>query len=92
MGRKTWAQKQREKEAVVAAAKLALETRRVDTQRALFAALDPCAAKDRLLAMMRDRVIGLFDNCQYEAADFILEFMPETEVVTILDQYFIDEM
>lgn len=69
----------------------AAENLRVSKQRGLFAALDPCPAKDRLIKMMNERVIHLFDQCMYEQADFILEFMPEDEVTTILDEYFFGE-
>ncbi len=64
------------------------ENRRIEIQRRLFAAMDPCPAKDRLLVVMRERVIWLLDNCRTEEADAVLEFMPEPEATAILDEWF----
>ncbi len=69
-------------------AELAANEKRVSQQRALFDALDGCAAKDRLLHMMRQRVFDLLNECRVDEADAILEFMPEQEADAILSDFF----
>lgn len=80
------------KEAELAAQRKALaeENKRIGVQRALFSALDPCPAKDRLLKTMEDRIIWLLDNCRHEEADALLEFVPEDAAAALLDEYFAD--
>lgn len=61
---------------------------RIAGQRALFVALPASDATEALKAAMMDRAWMLIDSGCCEEADAILEFLPEPDIVRLLDEYF----
>ena len=63
---------------------------RVERQRTAFHALHPNNAKDRFRKAMLDRAWELLDVGECEAADALLEFLPEQDADKLLDELFGD--
>ncbi|GEP09884.1 hypothetical protein [Methylobacterium gnaphalii] len=67
---------------------LAEEKLRIERQRTLWEMTFPNAAKDRLKEAMLAQAWRLLDAGQGEAADAILEFLPEAETDKLLREFF----
>ena len=67
---------------------IAQENQRIARQRTLWEMTYPNAAKDRLKEGMLSRAWELLDAGQGEAADAIMEFLPEKDQDRLLREFF----
>lgn len=68
--------------------KIQNDRKRRKTWGKLFEAIDQCAAKDRLLNEMKDRIVELYNDNEFEKGDILLDFLPMQDAQTLLDCYF----
>lgn len=68
---------------------VAEERARVEVQRRAFARAQPNA---EVIKLMLDRAWALLDAGECEAADALLEFVPEWQATKLLDEFFPDSV
>lgn len=64
---------------------------RIARQRLLLRLLGPETAKEALIAALLDRAWRLLDCGETEAADALLEFVPEQLASELLDEFFFED-
>lgn len=70
------------------AALQAVEEERVRKLGDLFDALPPSPEKLALLEAMTKRIVDLYNDCQFERGDVLLEFLPRQYALDVLTWYF----